>query len=109
MEEYDQPLAPSDDIAEVPEDAVFCFLDQGRPCSADCAAYKTFPEDNKNLEPAQRHCALLQAAERGSRSLNILAGLVNVLVSKQKKVDADAQRAAAFNSAPIPTPMGSKT
>lgn len=109
MEDHEQPLEPADLDAE-PRNAVYCFLDQQRPCSAECAAYKTFPEDNKHLEHHQRYCTLMQSVERGSRSLNIIAGLINSVVSKQKKADADAQRARAFSSSPAsPTSTGPKT
>jgi len=90
-----------------PTNSVYCFLSQARPCSAECAAFKTFPEENSKLESFQRHCVLLQGVERGSRSLNIIAGLLNAYIGKQKVVDADAQREKAFDSSHVP-PTGPK-
>ncbi len=102
-----EPLMEAADIAgEVPGE-VYCFLDHQRPCTAECAAYKTFPEDNKQLDSHQRYCTLLQTMERGSRSLNILAGLVHQLLNKQKRAEADAQRERAFDPSPSPT-VGTK-
>lgn len=102
----EMPLKPPDLDAE-PADSVYCFFTQERPCSAECMAYKTFPEENNKLEPFQRHCVLLQGIERGARSLNIIAGLVNAYVGKRKVAEADAQREKAFETAPT-SPAGQK-
>lgn len=96
------------DMVEEPENAVYCFLSGDRPCAAECAAYKTFPEDNKNLDTHQRHCLLLQSAERSARSLNVIAGLINMTVTKQKRAEADAKREKAFDSSHTPPATGTK-
>ncbi len=97
-EEDDLPDAP--DVDDVQENEVFCFLNRDCPCTGECAAYRTFPEESKNLEPHQQHCSLLIYAERGSRSLNIIAGLINEAVGRQRNAKADERRAQAFGESP---------
>jgi len=101
--EPEPPSGPLDppDMDDVAEDELFCFFNQQRPCTAECMAYKTFPEDNRHLDRHQTHCVLISSAERGSRSLNIIASLINKAVGQQKDEKADAQRAGAFGSQPV--------
>jgi len=101
-EESDElPVAP--DTLPV-EGKVFCFLSSDRPCSAECSAYKTTVKFNPYLDPHQQNCVFLQAAERGSRSLNAIASLIHAMseAGQKQQVDEknrsmDEQRAKAAN------------
>ena len=81
--EREEEYMESPDVADNDE-VVYCFIDYQRPCSADCVAYTTFPRDNKHLEATQRHCVVIQTAELGARSLNILAGIANQALKENK-------------------------
>lgn len=98
--ETEDDLPSSPDMDDVAENEVFCFLDHGRPCTAECIAYKTFPDESRHVEQHQSHCVVLTSVERAGRSLNIVAGLISQIVSKKKVEDADAKRAAAFDERP---------
>lgn len=88
------------------EDELYCFLDQHRPCGAECMAYKTMPDENKHLDPGQQHCVLLDNAEKAGHGLQVLAAVFGTWMKKQQTKEADAKRAAATPGVAPPNPMG---
>ena len=43
---------------------IYCFLDMTRPCDPTCMAYSTHAAPNNHLPGAQRHCLVLNSAEK---------------------------------------------
>lgn len=91
------------DSQDKPDDKLLCFLNKDRFCGPDCMAYKTIPDDNKQLDKGQQHCVLLSAIERTGRSTNIIAQLIDTILKRDKTKDADAKRGSP--PAP-PSPYG---
>ena len=82
-------------------DELCCFMDHARICGADCTAYLTVPDANRQLDSTQAHCLLLSSVERTGRSLNIIGNLLDRL---EKRLQ-DQQRTV---QPPPPNPMGSR-
>ena len=61
---------------------VYCFLDSGRPCTAECAAYEaTAPKDQEAAGKPWGHCVLLVNVHRVGKNVVILASSVGRLAT----------------------------
>lgn len=80
---------------------LYCFLDDARPCSAECMAYDAAPEGADYRDKQWANCMLLVNAHRGGKHLIVLASLGSELLHKTKNAAADAARA---NQTPPPVP-----
>lgn len=83
--------------AEPSENGLFCFIDAGRPCSAECMAFTNLESESPNLGPQQKNCSVIVGVERLGR---FAGGIMQLL----KRSQSDAQREAS--SKPPPSPMG---
>jgi len=75
-------------------DEVYCFLNQGRPCSAECIAYKTIPDRNEQLDTAQPHCVIVNALEKTGRGIHVLSAVFGTWM---KDIRAKAEKEASAN------------
>jgi hypothetical protein len=100
MEQGDTPFIHRPD--EVDDDPVrnglTCFMDQLRPCGADCMAYTTYSDGS--LMGQAGNCILLVNAERSGKHLVILAKLTNDMINGAKRAAADQRREAQVSPSP---------
>lgn len=91
---YIEPPDELDDDAE--KNGLNCFLNDSRPCGADCMAYTTFPSESPHLNEQQKHCMAIVSVERLGR---YAGGLLSLL----RKSEADQKR---YSRTSPPDPKG---
>ncbi len=85
------------------DDELYCFKDSGRPCTAECVAYQTFPpegDDYKSGEP-WTHCRLLVNGHREAKHTVLIAQTLVQIKTAILNEAADRKR----NPIPPPSPL----
>jgi len=82
--------------AEPPRgNGLYCFIDNGRECGADCMAYLTdAPEGHDYRGQQWANCQLLVNTHRAAKHLTILAQVTDVFLQKTRVHAADQARVA---------------
>jgi hypothetical protein len=80
---------------------LYCFLNDARPCSAECMAYDAAPVGDDYKDKQWANCMLLVNAHRGGKHLIVLASLGAEVLHKTKTAAADHART---NQPPPPVP-----
>lgn len=102
-------IHPPDALDDDPEkNGLVCFLEQTRPCGADCMAFTPFVNEPKTTELSEqsRGCILLVNLERLGIHSVIGMSMLSKSLSDKKKALADITRAQ--QAQPPPDPIGGK-
>lgn len=87
------PAPIPSDIEPVPENAVFCFLDASRPCTAECMAFLPARPEGEDYEGQTfAACSLLVNAHKLGKHLTVIAQQGTMLLKHLRVKQADAQR-----------------
>lgn len=64
MAEFSEPM----EVRNAPQETLYCFLDQNRPCSAECVSYLVeAPKGNDYVNQKWVRCMLLLSVHRLSK------------------------------------------
>lgn len=102
------PLPRGAEQPQLKEDTgLICFMDNKRPCGADCMAYlPSPPQSDPELKDQQlAHCLLLLNVHRTGKHLVVLAAQGIELLKHIKNKSADAARS---NQPAPPSPTGGR-
>ena len=95
----DQPFLDKPDEHAPSGDEVFCFLDSGRPCTAECMAFLPARPEGADYEgQTWSACMLLVNAHKMGKHAVALASQGQSLLKHLKVVQADERRG------PLPAP-----
>ena len=88
-------IHPPDTMDDNKGNGLFCFIDNTRPCAADCMAYQVEPPAGPDYRGQQwANCLLLINAHRVGKHLTILAQATDGLIRRSQVQAADHARAS---------------
>jgi len=90
---------------------LYCFLDAGRACGAECVAYVTTVRSAKSPElgEQQSHCILVSSLERVGRSGIGIAGMMASAQKRKSIAEADkARNEQLVPKSAVESPFGAK-
>ena len=89
----DKPFLERPDEHSPPEDAVYCFLDSSRPCTAECMAFlPARPEGQDYESQTWSACMLLVNVHKMGKHAVAIASQGQNLLKHLKVVQADERR-----------------
>jgi len=93
-----EPVLHHPTLKEPDPEGLICFLNDARPCGADCMAYIERPDGPDYVDQQWANCMLLVNAHRGGKHLVVLAS-VGADLCKAARVEA-ADRARLYQPVP---------